>query len=77
MLMSSKVIFPLETKPHLTMLVHRARSEAQSLPGKFITKEIRFLEAKLEAKLEYVLPVNGSYHKWYCMAIYKQNVIFK
>ena len=41
MLMSSKVIFPLETKPHLTMLVHRARSEAQSLPGKFITKEIR------------------------------------
>ena len=29
------------TVPHLTMLVHRARSEAQSMPGDFITTQIR------------------------------------
>ena len=42
MLVASKVLaLSGNERPHLTVLVHRARSEAQSLPGEFITTDIR------------------------------------
>jgi hypothetical protein len=42
MLMAAKVLFPTNaTPPHLTMLVHRLRSETQSLPGEYTTAQIR------------------------------------